>query len=246
MEWFREPGNRKQAEFAFHAGRALVDYLSLTADWSPERRDEASLTVCVLQSLLTNCTELLATMEEYQRSFFEEVISDEKPVWGLRKSHIKENSFPGEPTLASVLTHLRDGLSHPTVAEPTVNCPATGYTTTDDRSGIVSAFRITDSPWVKDGNRLERISASTEKGAIANVRQQEKRFEVTGFLEVLPQPDGSFDIGRHGRQYWPLFVIELPLQAMVDLASGLANRLAQPSDERWDGRTLRELVAASP
>ncbi|HWT79722.1 MAG TPA: hypothetical protein VN648_13130, partial [Candidatus Methylomirabilis sp.] len=108
MEWFREPGNRKQAAFARHAGRALSDYLRLTAECLPERRDEASLTLCVLQALLTNCTELLSAMEDHQKQFFGRVISDDRPTWGLRKAQIRRNSFPGEPTLANVLTHLRD------------------------------------------------------------------------------------------------------------------------------------------
>lgn len=241
-EYFREPGSLIQADFALHAGKLLAHYSKLTATLSSEAKYEATLGVCVLQSLLTNCIELLTQMQDHQRPLFDEPIPDVRPRWGLTRSFIARDDFPGDLTLKRTLTHMRHAVSHPTaVVGP--QFPSTGYTTLPDGSGLISGFRFTDSPWVKNGKRWEPVMPSTERAMRAQISKFERDHDVTGYLEVLSQPDGSFEIAREGHVYWPLFVIELPLQALTDLAKHLANHLAQPTRERWDGRSIRHLVA---
>ncbi len=242
MEYFREPGNRIQADFALHAGTLLAQYCSLTATLRPQEKYEATLTVCVLQSLLTNCTELLGAMRRSQKTFFNEVITDVPHPWGLMGSSITQNSFPGDVTLERVLEHVRNALSHPTVSEGTQPF-STGYTTSNDASGLVSAFRFTDSPWVSKGDIFWGALSKNEEKVQKTIDDFERRHMLNGFLEVRRQPDGTFGIAHDGTTFLPVFVIELPLRASIDLAKCLANYLAQPTNEQWDGKLIHQLVA---
>jgi hypothetical protein len=242
MEYFRQPGNRIQAGFALHAGRLLAQYCSLTATLRSHEKYEATLAVCVLQSLLTNCTELLSDMRASQKTFFNATITDVPHRWGLTRSFITCNTFPTDVTLEGVLIHVRNALSHPTVSDG-ARFPSTGYTTSRDTSGLVSAFRFTDSPWVKKGAVYWGATSKKEAKVRKTIEDFERQYALKGFLEVLHQPDGTFGIARDGEPFLPVFVIELPLPALIDLAKGLANYLAQPTIEQWDGQSIHELVA---
>lgn len=240
-EFERSPDGLIQADFALHAGTLLTQYGSLTSSQPPKDRYEATLTLCVLQSLLTNCTELLGVMKPKQKQLFHEAITEVHHPWGLMSSLITQ-TFPGDVTLEKVLTHLRNAVSHPTVREG--RHPSTGYTTSNDASGIISAFRFTDSPWVKNGQTLWGKALSRDEDKVRRTLEKfERDYKLNGFLEVRRRPDGKFEIAHDGQQYHPVFVIELPLSAMIDLALHLANYLAQPTNEDWDGQTILQLVA---
>jgi len=215
-EYFRLPGNQIQAGFALNAGKLLTQYCSLTRELPFDKKYEATLAICVLQSLLTNCTELLRAMEDHQRQFFKQAITDERPCWALTRSLIMENSFPGDVTLERMLIHMRNALSHPTAAEPTA-LPATGFTTSNDPSTRVSAFRLTDSPWVKDGALHWPALPMTEKKAGAKIDAFEEEYRGSGYLDVVGS-DGQFRIARDGKPYLPVFVVELPLVVVINLA----------------------------
>ena len=242
MDYFKQEGNKIRAGLALDAGKLLVQYGKLTNHLPPEKKYDATLTLCVLQCLLTNCIELLAAMEIDQKAFFKETIKDVPHRWGLTRSFITCNTFPIEVTLEGVLEHLRHAVSHPTSSESS-KFSSTGYTTSPDASGLVSVFRFTDSPWVKNGGE-KSLALSTDKG---NLRSRIKRFEkehsLSGYLAVSPQPDGTFSIVHEGELFMPIFTIELPLPALVDLTRSLANHLAQPALEQWDGKLIHQLVA---
>lgn len=246
MEWYREAGNRTQAAFARNAGLLLLDYLSLTDARRPEAKYDATMTLCVLQALLANCVELLEAMEDHKKAFFATSLTDEAPVWGLRRSFVKENTFPGDVTLHWTLKHLRNGLSHPVARQPLVECPPTGYTTTNDPSGVVTAFRVIASPWIKRGRRSRTYDRLTAEKVVAQIKNFEATYGETGHLTPVERPDGKFDITRNGRLYWPVFVMELPLEAAQELALDLATLLSQPADETWDGHRVTQLVRDSP
>ena len=62
MEYSRDEKNRIRAGFALNAGRLLEQYSRLSAGVRASERYDATLTICILQSLLTNCWELLKAM----------------------------------------------------------------------------------------------------------------------------------------------------------------------------------------
>ena len=246
MEYARE-FDGIQAGFALNAGKLLLQYREHALSLPSNRQYEATLAVCVLQSLLTNCSELIKYMEsdDIQREFFDQVIGDEGPaVWGITKSFIVENEFPGPLTVGALLEHLRNAVSHP-CPDKEFEFDPTGYTTTNDPSERVTAFRFTDSPWVKTGKRhyKGRLPVARKRDAEGRIKQFHQEYDESDFLNVLPLDDGTYELGRHGVIFWPTFTMELPLAALMELARGLANHLAHHTDANWDRRTIRELLA---
>lgn len=146
MEWPQEE-RLVRAGVALHAGRLLDQYAGLTRDVSPSLRHEATLTICLLQSLLTNCWELYKYLGSRKHS---RVLG---PIYNFVDSLLAEEDvevvsvFPGEVEELkprAVIEHLRNALSHPTVrnTEPAT----TGYTSVKDGSGYIVRMRFTDSP----------------------------------------------------------------------------------------------------
>lgn len=106
---------------------------------------------------------------------------------------------------------------------------------------MVSKFRFTDSPWVDKGQVMRRACDDDR----AKVEAFAEHFELQQGrhgLEVRAV-HGVYRIYREGRPYLPVFVLELPLDAMVELALNLSNYLAQPANDEWDGRDVIQLVA---
>jgi hypothetical protein len=235
-----------QAGHALRAGKLLAQYHSLAKGLPPREQYDATLAVCVLQSLLTKCDELLKYMktEKTERQFFDQAIEDRRNPWGLNSSLIEQDTFPETLTLARFLEHLRNALSHPAPDEPFEFKP-TGYTTTDNSSGVILAFRFRDSPWVKKGKRDYKgpLPLPTENEAKGKLKQFNREHKVDQYLEVVRQPDGAFELTRGGAIYWPVFEVVVPLPTLVELAVALANHLAQHTLEGWDKRTIFELVA---
>jgi hypothetical protein len=248
MEYSRR-FDKINAGFALRAGLLLDQYRLIAPTLPPEQRYDATLVVCVMQALLTHCRELLTYMEEGdQKEFFERLINDTPHEWGLSRSMIKVNTFPDdEVTLGRLLEHLRDAMSHPADSESLY--PTTGYTTipydtkdvsAPDETKDVSAFRFTNSPWVRDG-KLTHKALSRDRAAIQKTIATYK----TGCLQLREDPDGKFGIDRDGKRFVQVFVVELPLQVLIGLAQHLSTYLAQPTQDPWDGKSILPLAALS-
>jgi hypothetical protein len=144
----RDDENQIRAGFALNAWQLLKHYEELTRDEKSEQRYEATLTVSVLQSLLTNCWELYKylgkrgpQMVGKLDGFVESLLADPE-VTVVTK-------FPAEKLDAKCLVvHLRNALSHPRMKD--TDPPTTGYTTVKDGSGLISRLRFVDSPEVNN------------------------------------------------------------------------------------------------
>jgi len=243
-EYFREPNNRIQAGFALHTGNLLVQYRNLTAELLSTQKYEATLAVCALQALLTNCTELMSSMKLHQREFWHDPIPDiGQGHWGIKRSFVATNTFPDELTYDKFITHLRNALSHPTSPDKASKHPTTGYTTLPDGSGVITTFCFTDSPWV-DRGCIHSKASSSDEGKVNNTLSlfRKKHRQEANELEVR-NIQGKCQIYQGNQIYLPVFVAELPLSALTDLAIELANHLSQPVVESWDGRAIQRLVA---
>jgi hypothetical protein len=180
-------------------------------------------------------------MKRHQQVLFSDVIPDIPHRWDIKRSFIKRNSFPPALTYTKFLEHLRNALSHPTSPERGSH-PSTGYTTLPDGSGVISFFRFIDSPWVDRGRIHSKASSSNEQKVKRTAEEFERSQGVIG-LEVVRNSDGRYEIFCDQQLYLPLFEAELPLAALTELGIGLANHLAQPTVENWDGKTVHRLVA---
>jgi hypothetical protein len=254
MEYQRQH-DEIQAGFALHAARLLWQYEILTRSPNPSlaagdgERYEGTLTVCVLQALLTQCTELLDFLSNDipTKEFFGHDISKEPHPWGVSQALVTRNTFPGSVTLRRLLTHMRNALSHPSFGGAESEIPPTGYPTVGSPAGSpIVTYQFTVSPWVKNGRRRHRgrqvLPCNTEGDAQDLATQFNERRPVDDHLFVIANPDGTFDLGRDGKVYWPIFQIELPLVQLRKLAIELANYLANKTLRDWDGRTIHRFV----
>lgn len=168
-----------RAGFALHAWQLLTQYEQLTKDLSPAGRYEATLTVCVLQSLLTNCWELWKFLNDRKASRVLEPLQ-EYTLAMLGDPEVEVNdSVPGQPDLKAVLMHVRNAVSHPRMIE--TDPPTTGYTTVEDGTGIVSRLRFTDSPDLTSKGFLRREARQRTGGDV----KQAEVFSIELPLAVL-------------------------------------------------------------
>ena len=210
-EYFREPNNRIQAGFAQHTGKLLVQYRDLTVKLRPTHKYEATLAVCALQALLTNCTELMSSMQRDQRGFWSAPIPDiGQGHWGISSSFVVRNTFPDELTYEKFITHLRNALSHPTSADRAPKHPTTGYTTVSDGTGVITKFRFTDSPWVDRGCIHSKASSSDEEKINRTLSAFLRNRKDANDLDVR-STQGKYQIYKGNKLYLPIFVAELSM-----------------------------------
>jgi hypothetical protein len=95
-----------QAGHAGNAGKLLQQYLQFVAGQRETHRCDATLTICVLHSLLTQCAELLKYMQLDSLPDLQDPLTDVPNSLGLTTSVVLEDTFPEPLTGAGLLVHL--------------------------------------------------------------------------------------------------------------------------------------------
>ena len=237
MEYFRDPRNQIQASIAYRLGMIANQYRAFPI---PAKKDfSVTLDVCILQNLLTTCTELLKSMarNEHKASFLTANI-EESAVWGLRPDMIEINTFVGKLTGEVVLKRLRNALSHPCELNIHDVFPSTGYTTLDE-SDTICRFCFVNSPDTMKG----RPKSFDEDEARRQLDKLIREGEMPKDVDIIRDERGGFCFGRSGKPFARVFKIYLTVEEIHALVIGLSNHLAQPSQESWDGSTITLLVA---
>lgn len=184
-------------------------------------------------------------MRDHQKGIWQEPVRHIPSSIGVSLSWVKRNTFPLdgiELTHSKFIEHLRDALSHPTFPEKRPLHPSTGYTTVPDKTGTISRFRFINSPWVDRGEIKSHYCGNNEE----LLRQEADRFcskHQCGELEVRQNSKGKYQIFLGDKPYLPVFEAELSIEDLKSFAAELANYLAQPTREDWDGRSVVHLVA---
>jgi hypothetical protein len=186
-------------------------------------------------------------MSEDERSEWKQTVTDVPTRWGLRKGFVKEDTWAEPLTYQRFLTSLRNACSHPTGALRSSFPVSTGYTTIPGPTGQVEAFEFIDSPCVKIGKvvspffspqreRVERqcLQLATEWNAFHP--------ESEVFFEAVQQGYG-YQVFKDGQPFVRLLRVKISLTELAGIVSFVANYLAQPTQEFWDGKTLSPLVA---
>jgi hypothetical protein len=218
-----------QAGHAGNAAKLLQQYLRFAASQPETERYDATLTICVLHSLLTQCAELLKYTQLASLPDLQEPLTELPNSVGLTTSLVVEDTFPEPLTGVGFLVHLRDALSHPAPDEEFRFRP-TGFTSTGDPSGIIRGYVLTGSPWIKDDQRQpfgDKLPRSTEKAAASIIKRFCRKDRAAFPLDVLPVEDGLFDVGHRGQPYVPLLVATLPLDLLVDMTLTLGQNLSR-------------------
>lgn len=161
MDYQREQ-NLVRAGFALHAWRLLKQYETLTKNLSPSQRYEATLTVCVLQSLVTNCWELYKYLGRKGPQVLDAVDSFVASILEDPEVQVTNTFRGGDLDGKTVLVHVRNALSHPRMKE--TEPPTTGYTTVGNGSGLVARIRFVDSPDLNSKGNLRQDAIARTGG----------------------------------------------------------------------------------
>ena len=246
MEYTRDPQqNQIQADIAYRLGMIANQYRTLSV---PAEEDfSVTLDVCILQNLLTTCTELLKYMsrQERQASYLTADIGLSL-AWGLRQEMIAVNKFDGRLTGEVVLKRLRNALSHPTPLDLDDPFPSSGYTTIPDGSRTIRRYCFVNSPDTgrdRDTKRGRPKMFSTEKEAKDELVRARRGGDMPADVGIISNEDGKFCFGRGDKPFARIFKIYLTGEEIHALVIGLSNYLAQPIQEAWDGVTVTSLFA---
>ena len=203
MEYFRDPKNRIQADFAYRLGMIANQYRTLSA---PAKEDfSVTLDVCILQNLLTTCTELLNSMKKNERRGNYLTADIEKaPVWGLRPDMVDIKGFRGQLTVEVFLRRLRNALSHPTDLDLDDPFPTSGYTTIPHGSGTIRRYCFVNSPDAKHGRPK---TFSTEKAAEDGLIKEKEVGDMPKDVVVIRYEADRFCFGQGGKPFARIFKI---------------------------------------
>jgi hypothetical protein len=239
MEYFREHNNQIQADVAYRLGMIAHQYSGF--DLPREERFTSTLELCILQSLLTQCMELLKTMarNESRRQYLTADLSVSS-VWGLKPEMVVVNTLRCNALTAEVvLRGIRNALSHPTGLTIDALFPSSGYTTITDGSEDIVRFCFVNSPDTKN-NRLK--THDTAEIAARELEQARRGQDMPADVGIIRTEDGRFCFGRDGKPFARIFRIDLTPEEMHKLVIGLSNQLAQPVRDVWDGMTIAALI----
>lgn len=238
MEYFRDPKNQIYADIAFRLGKIVTQYEKMSVD---EEKFEATLYLTVLQNLMTNSNEYVRQMTRSVRrnSIFNEDISNS--IWGIDNKCWIKHTFNENPTLQNFITRIRNSVSHPTNIDIESDYPSTGFTTIKDNSGLIQKFRFINSP---DTNRNRVKEFSSIEQIESYIKRGRDEFPEDVAFEEIPNSDRKYRIIYKDKPYVRISIIELTVKQLGNFVKHLANYLAQPIQENWDGETIKDLLAA--
>lgn len=239
MEYYKDPKNQIYADLAYRLGRIIVQYEKISIR---EEKFETTLYIAVLQSLMTNCCEYVRQMirEKKNDPIFKKEI--ELATWGLMKNCWVKNSFNEELNLENFITRMRNSVSHPTIIDINSAYPSTGYTTLLDNSKIIKKFRFVNSPDTKN-NRIKIFQS--EKQIIEYINKNKNEFPVDINFKAQKDRDGlRYYLISNSKEFARISIIDLTVSELGTFVKNLANYLAQPIQENWDGYTIIDLLVA--
>lgn len=238
-EYLRDDENQIQADLAQRIGQIAAQYsecIKATPEVFPkEKRYDITLNICLLQTLLTSCSELVKAMKgnEKKKSFFAEEFTSVSAFWGLTPEMIMKDTFVREKVVHfDVVTHLRDALSHPTIINLENDYLSTGYTTIEPINREIAKFSFISSPDVRKGHPK---NFGTELEAQLQLRQP--GYPPAAYVKSIDNEHRKYQIWSENAAYIRIFQINISPDGLRTLLMGLSNHLSLPIMKTWDGKT---------
>lgn len=236
MEYERTDDGEIQADFARRVGQVLVQYDQWRQQVPTVEQYESTLTIALLQSLLTMCQELIRKKRvapELQGviQLANRPLEKQPSQLGLSSDCVLE-SWPSERglTYREVIDCLRNALSHP---GPQNNCrfPRTGFTSVPGPTGQIASYEFTQSSWVNStGSDLKDLYFSTDDlppaKLLKDLKYWAKNHEVEG-IDVR-QNRGRWQPVRYGEPFLPVLKLRVPVGALRVFTIGLSDYLSEP------------------
>lgn len=220
-----------RASLAGRIGKLLAQYKPNTSE-----SYDATLTLVLLQALLTICHELLVKPPVDLRKVKGMPLKDVPSMYGLGLRMVSE-FFPGQaqPTFYDVVDHLRHAVSHPLFPKRESEILETGFMAVNGRDGKIAAYRFVHSPDVKKGrnqnsiqkidgfeSKLEAVRERIIKKLPGEVKERIKEKQFECYVEF--QLDDKL-LQR-------VFVMEIPIDNLKVFVGELSGLLSKPLESR--------------
>lgn len=234
-EYIETPDGQIQADFARRVGQVLLHYEAGAALGQPQDSYEATLTICLLQALLTNCVELIDKKVKNDRTGLTQDASrslkEDPALFGLNLQCITRQ-WPSDRPLKyrEIFKCLRNALSHP-LPQKANGFPTTGYTTWKSPSGMIEGFRFIQSPWVnRSGSDVaDRYKAKDEdRPELEMVMNAWSSNHGTSGLSIEPGSDGLNRIFLGEKRFIPCLQLDISTTQLRTMTLSLSDRLAEP------------------
>lgn len=238
MEYYRDHKSQIYADMAYRLGKIVTQYEKFVLN---EDKFESTLYISVLQSLIVYGNEHIKNMSrrEKMNSIFRKNISEID--WGVDDKCWKINTYDEEKNLINFVKRLRNPLSHPTLININSEYPSTGFTTIKDDSYIINNFRFVDSP----DTRYNRPKEYSENRIKKLIQDRNNKFpEGISHERISNDSNQKCKLILGGKQFIRISIIDLHKEQLGKFTKCLANYLAQPIQENWDGSTINNLIAA--
>jgi hypothetical protein len=230
MEYERTKKGLIQADLAKRLGTVLEQYTKCEID---EDKFEVSLTLAILQCLLTNCMELFNSLKKKERKKnpLNNELTENSSEWGISIDCVIVNTFEqGKLTYEKIFRHLRNSLSHPTDQDLNSSYLSTGYTTGNITKTIEKIIFIASPDVVKSRLKQHETYAKAESW-----KDNQGTFpENTSITEK----DKKFIFTRKEKPFNRICRIELSPKQLLNLTYALCSYLSHPSKAGWDRNTF--------
>lgn len=240
MQYYEDDKNKIQADIAHRLGKVSLQYSAFCLRLPSDEDFAATLDICILQNLLTNCIELLREMlnaekkEEKNRCF--KILLEADPPWGLSKSMVEKNTFSTKDlSVEDFLRHLRNALSHPTPTKSDTDYPSTGYTAIYNL-GQVSQYIFVTSPDARENKPMTWDTIEDVNVHFSQSGGKPRNVDIKDFK-------GKFVLCKDNKRFARIFIARMNPKQVHSLVLGLSNQLAQPIQKYWNGHTIVKLVA---
>lgn len=255
MEYERTEDAQIQSDFAGRAGQILLQYDRCKDGLPAHQQFEATLAIALLQTMLTQCWELLKKYRNPAKapegleglvSMANRRFDEPPPLLGLTQACILER-WPSETAVKyrDLIECIRNALSHP-LPQTNEGWPTTGYTTEMGSSGSIESFLFTQSPWV---DRSGQLIQDWQAGR----RNTKKQLEVTNKLKKWADDHGIQDLkllesGRvylpmkDGKPFVPVMRVRLDVAQLRLFVLALSDYLSEPYRQQ-SGQTAQRSLA---
>lgn len=241
MEYERTDDVQIQADFAGRTGQILLQYERCKEGLPAHLQFEATLAIALLQSLLTQCQELLKKYRNPAKapegleglvSMANRGFDEPPPLLGLTQACILER-WPSERAVKyrDLIECIRNALSHP-LPQTSEGLPRTGYTTQMGSSGLIEAFVFTQSTWVGPSGLLlpeyRPRQGEEKKFDDANIKITNWARNVNVENVVLIETDDGYLPMRNGMPFVPVMRVRLDADQLRFFVLALSDYLSEP------------------
>lgn len=243
------------ASIAKRVGLLLTQYETLTGHLPANQRYEATLCLSLLQTLLTQCMELIKSKELADLTTALDLpLSDEPSPFGLSKACVQTHTMwsPDKLTHKNVISSLRNAMSHPNKQTESTP-PVTGFTQylsnpepSEDGLREIEGFEFIHSPWVlKSGKDVNAgwTAPATDAEKRQQLEKNVRKFKTNHGLENLTvehrSNQSNYKVYQGGDLFIPVLKLKLTTADLRTLTLKLSCLLALPLKAKKDASSSK-------